>query len=190
MSNFDELVVELDELAELRKAQTANPDEDQLGDEDEDEGADAALGKSFSLKLENGEDLEAVDGTELVKSLISRLDDADTTLMERDEALQKALRVSIDMIKGQADDIADLKKQIKAIGSTGVGRKATVTIAEKPEVGVLQKAEEGMSGLEFLAKAEGAMMSGKITGHELALAESALNRGAQVRPDIVSRVVG
>ena len=195
--SFENLVKDLEDLDELRKSQASVEGEGNTdggeGDVtvDADADADEYLGKSFSLKLENGEELEAIDGTALVKSLMSRMDDQELTHKEQADTLQKAMGLAVDLIKSQGADIDNLKQQVQAIGSSGAGRKTTVSIAEKPEIGQLQKSEPtGMSGKEFLAKAESAMMSGRISGQDLAIVEASLNRGVPVRDDIKDRVFG
>jgi hypothetical protein len=180
--NFESLLNDLNALEELRKSSAVTSGSDDVL---------SGLGKSFALKLENGDELEAVDGTELVKSLITRLDTQESTVAERNETLQKALGVTVDLIKGLSAEVGTLRTQFAAFGSGGAGRKTTVSISEKPSTGTMQKSEpDGMSAHAFLAKAEEAMNSGRITGMDLSLAETSVNRGVPVRDDIVRRVLG
>ena len=194
--SFENLISDLEELAALRKAHSEPDgdeglDNDNDGDDDSDKDGDETLGKSMSVTLDNGEQIDAVDGTELVKSLVNRLDTADASHAEKFELMQKSMGMAVDMIKSQETEIAKLRDLVKSFGNSGAGRKTTVSIAEKPEIGQMQKSEaKGMSGHEFLAKAEGAMKAGRITGLELSIAEASLNRGAPVREDIVNRVIG
>lgn len=180
----------LNDLDELRKSQEAGGSV--LGAGQGEGGELGELGKSFSLTLENGEELEAMDGTELVKSLMTRIDSNEATFKEQVELMSKSMTVAVDLIKSQGAQIAELTKSMNAFGATGTGRKTTLSIAEKPAAGeVLQKSEEvtSMPGHEFLAKAEGAMRSGRISGMQLAIAEGALNRGEAVPAHIVDAVV-
>lgn len=180
-------------------AEDGNPDADGDGQndvsgeatdgdaDDEGEGEEGeSMGKSFSFTLEDGTVVEAQDGTELVKSLIARVEGTE-------EVMSKALGAAVDLIGKQGDMIKSLQEQITALGSTGRGRKAVLSVAEKPAAGDLKKSlgqeeEKGMSVNEFMAKALSAQTAGKITGLDIARAESALNKGLPVPQDIVARV--
>lgn len=153
------------------------------GDDDEGE----PMGKSLSFTLEDGTTVEAIDGTELVKSLIHRVE-----ITEAD--MTKALGTAVDLIKSQGEQLKEqseliksLQEQVKALAGEGRGRKAVVSVTERPSV--LKKSEpEGITPDQFMAKAIDAMRAGRLTGHDVARAESYLNRGMDVPADIVARV--
>ena len=151
------------------------------GDKD-DEGMPMA--KSFKFTLEDGTEVEAQDGSELVKSLGERLDATETTMA-------KALGQAVDLIKGQGEMIKSMQDQIKKLSGEGRGRKAVVSIVEKPGPGegVMAKSEsQGMSHEQFFAKALTAQKEGRLSGTDIAIAESCLNRGEAIPANIVARV--
>lgn len=209
MSQFDELIQELNGLQAdqelMTKALPADDGEDEEkiqaaaaeggsdhqepdGDEDgEGEGDGDAdnkpMAKSFKFTLEDGTEVEAEDGTELVKSLQARVETTEQTMA-------KALEQTLNLVKGQSELIKSMQDQIKKLSGEGRGRKTVVSVVEKP-VGTMVKSmqPEGVSPDEFFAKALTAQREGRISGSEIALAETMLNRGQQIPPAILQRVM-
>lgn len=164
-----------------------------LGDEGKGEGEgggdgddEETMGKSFALKLEDGTELEAIDGTELVKSLMARVESNEGTVM-------KALGTAVDLLGKQGNMIKSLQDEVKKLAGEGRGRKTVVSVSEKPVAGATmaksQGAADGLSANEFMAKALAAQASGRLTGLDVARAESALNKGLPVPQDVVNRVI-
>lgn len=217
MSQYEKLLEELETMAKAMPgddgadddkvqaaAAAANPDADGdgendvtgddlnpegLGDEGEGEGDgddEETMGKSFALKLEDGTELEAIDGTELVKSLMARVESNEGTVM-------KALGTAVDLLGKQGNMIKSLQDEVKKLAGEGRGRKTVVSVSEKPVAGATmaksQGAADGLSANEFMAKALAAQASGRLTGLDVARAESALNKGLPVPQDVVNRVV-
>lgn len=217
MSQYEKLLEELETMAKAMPgdegvdddkiqaaAAAANPDADGdgendvtgddlnpegLGDEGEGEGDgddEETMGKSFALKLEDGTELEAIDGTELVKSLMARVESNEGTVM-------KALGTAVDLLGKQGDMIKSLQDEVKKLAGEGRGRKTVVSVSEKPVAGATmaksQGAADGLSANEFMAKALAAQASGRLTGLDVARAESALNKGLPVPQDVVNRVI-
>lgn len=169
-------------------AEDGNPDADGDGDNDvlDDDEGEESMTKSFSFELENGDVIEALDGTALVKSLINRLDSTESTL-------HKALGAAADLIGKQGDMIKSLQNQVSRLGDAGRGRKTMVSVVDKPAVGDMKKSlsgsePQGISPQEFMAKALNAQAAGRVTGLDVVRAESALNKGLPVPQDIVARV--
>ena len=79
------------------------------------------------------------------------------------------------------------------LAGEGRGRKTVVSVSEKPVAGATmaksQGAADGLSANEFMAKALAAQASGRLTGLDVARAESALNKGLPVPQDVVNRVI-
>lgn len=151
------------------------------GDEDDD---GKPMAKSFKFTLEDGTEVEAQDGSELVKSLSDRIEKNEGQMM-------KALETAVGLLKGQGDLIKSMQDQIKKLSGEGRGRKAVVSVVEKPEPGasVMAKSEPaGMSHDQFFAKALTAQREGRISGTDIAIAESCLNRGESIPAHIVQRV--
>lgn len=168
----------------------AEPDADDFGGEPDGDADDEPLGKSFRFTLEDGQEVEAVDGTELVKSLMARFDAFGSTVAQKEEAMTKALGAAVDLIKSQGEAIATLQTEVKRLASEGRGRKAVVSVAEKPAAGTMMKSEPaGISGEEFMAKALSAQKVGRITALEVSKAEGYLLKGLAVPADIVNRVL-
>ena len=217
MSQYEKLLEELETMAKAMPgddaadddkiaaaAANANPDADGDGDNDVtgehiepdgDEGVgaeggdgdgDETMGKSFALKLEDGTELEAIDGTELVKSLMARVESNEGTVM-------KALGTAVDLLGKQGNMIKSLQDEVKKLAGEGRGRKTVVSVSEKPVAGATmaksQGAADGLSANEFMAKALAAQASGRLTGLDVARAESALNKGLPVPQDVVNRVI-
>ena len=217
MSQYKKLLEELETMAKAMPgddaadddkiaaaAANANPDADGDGDNDVtgehiepdgDEGAgaeggdgdgDETMGKSFALKLDDGTELEAIDGTELVKSLMARVESNEGVVM-------KALGTAVELIGKQGDMIKSLQDEVKKLAGEGRGRKTVVSVSEKPVAGATmaksQGAADGLSANEFMAKALAAQASGRLTGLDVARAESALNKGLPVPQDVVNRVI-
>lgn len=156
-------------------------------DDEEGDGSDGGNGgepmaKSFSFTLEDGTVIEAQDGTELVKSLMGRVD-------ARDQQFLKAFESLTTVVKAQDQLIKSLQGDIKKFSGEGRGRKAVVTPVSKPAAGApAVPAKEGMTGQEFMTKCMDALGAGRITSVDVSRAESALNRGVPVPQDIVARV--
>ena len=154
-------------------------EEDQSEDDaDKDEGMD----KSFHFTLDDGTEVEAQDGTKLVKSLMSRIE-------KNEETLAKALGTAVDLIKSQGTMIKSLQDKVNQLSGQGRGRKAIVSVVEKQStLAKSEQEEEGMTAHEFMAKALTAQAEGRITGNDVARAESYLNKGMPIPADIVARV--
>lgn len=169
-------------------------------DEDEDDG-DEALGKSFEVVGANGEAVKAYDATDLIKSLNGRVEGLETgfaDVAERRESLGKSLGLITDLLKSQsaqitkqADEIATLQKSIGTLGNQGAGRKAVLTLSEKPDLALTKSVQpDGVSGNELLAKADAGQKQGRLTASDVARVEAYLNKGMSPPADLVSRVMG
>lgn len=165
-------------------AEDADVDDEKRDGEGEGEGDEVPMGKSFSLKLDDGTEIEAVDGTQLVKSLMARVEASE-------EQAAKGLEMAVSLLKQQGEMIKSLQGQVAKLANEGRGRKTVVSIAEKKSVAEpLQKSQsdEGIPVGEFMAKCLSLQAAGKLTGLDVARAESALNKGLPVPADIMARV--
>lgn len=165
------------------------------GDNGGNDGDDV-LGKSFDVTTAGGAKVKAYDATALLKSLSDRMETIEGSIASNEEdrvSIAKSLSSIADLLKSNANEIETLKKSLADMGDQGRGRKAVLTVMEKPQVGTMAKSE-GASGTmgrkEFMAKADEAMKAGRISGGELSLAETYLNRGGAVPEELVSRVMG
>lgn len=167
------------------------------GDGDEDE----VLGKSFDVVGADGEPVKAYDATELIKSMATRIDELETgfaDVAERREHLGKSLGLMTDLIKSQsaqitkqAEQLETLQKSVAAMGNQGAGRKAILTLNEKPDLALAKSAQpDGVSGNDLLAKAEAGLKAGRLTASDVSRTEAYLNKGMSPPADLVSRVMG
>jgi small-conductance mechanosensitive channel len=185
-------------LGDLQKLTKAMPAEDEEADEKiqaaggdetegEDEGAEdeppAKKGKkkppfmkSMTVTLEDGTEVEAEDGTELVKSLTESLGALSTHIDESDTMLAKTIGETVTLLKAQGAAIAAMQTQLKAIAGEGRGRKAVVNLVEKPAAAG-GAAGEGLNPDLFMAKAISKMGEGRLAGNEVAFIEASFNRG-------------
>jgi hypothetical protein len=192
-------------------------------DEDEDEeGAgnkgEKPLAKSFSLQLEDGTEVEAFDGTALIKSFTEQLAAAGERLQtvelhaqSHSEQVMKALGTAADLLAGQAHAIKtanatiaaqgkaleetgalvkSLQERVETLANAGRGRASTVSMNEKPAAdGALVKSMgEPMSKQEILAKSLAAMQTGKISGLEASGIETRVNLGLPVDPVLLAKI--
>lgn len=207
--NFEELLKALQETdddaaATLAKAEAMEPEDDEdeaeegegegKGDdaaiaaaaaEAEDKPAPAEFGKSFEFTDAEGNTQKAVDATELVKSLMARQDSTDDTLA-------KALTTMTGTLQKQGELIKSMAAQIKDLSSQGRGRKAVLSISEKPDAGTLAKSEganEGISAEQFFAKANAAFDAGKLTGRELTVIDVCKRSNQPIDPSLIQKVL-
>jgi hypothetical protein len=155
------------------------------GTEGESKDKGEPFGKSFTIKLDDGTEVEAVDGAQLIKSLVDRVE-------TNEGAMAKALGLAVGLIKGQGELIKSLTDQVGKLNSQGVGRKAILSIAEKaPAATELAKSipdANAVTGEEVMAKAMIAQSAGRITGLDVIKLEGSINRGMQPPEDILRRV--
>ena len=153
------------------------PDEDNEGGPSDGDADNEPMGKSFTFTTDDGDEVQAFDATELLKSLTTRVDDNTV-------ALRKALSLTVETLGKQDQQIKALRADVAALKASGRGRKAVVTVPTP-----MQKSEPApATGQEFMAKCLAAQSQGRITGIDVARAEAALNRGIPVPQDIVARV--
>lgn len=220
MSAFEKLLGELSaaqtETEDLAKSLTANGEGEGAGEagagaagggEGGEGGAGAAggeagagageggaggegLAKSFKVKTADGQELDAIDGTEMLKALEQRV-------ATGEESLGKALGGLINLVKGQGALIKSLSEQVKALGAQGRGRKTILSITEKAPLAKSHGAGgeggagagEGPTVEEFLMKSEAAWKSGALTGKEFNTIDVACRMGAEIEPGLIKKVM-
>lgn len=147
---------------------------------------DEVLGKALQLTDDKGNAVEAYDGTALVKSLIARMDGSD-------EQLQKAFTGMHTLVKAQGETIKALVDQVKKLSSEPRGRKAILAVHDKNGAGddTLAKGGDstGMTGEQFMLKAQTCFNKGLLTGVQLTTADVALRSGQPIPTEILSKVV-
>ncbi len=142
-------------------------------------GDGAPMAKSFTVKLPDGTEVEAQDGTAMVKALSDRIEANEGQVL-------KALSTAVSLLKSLSDRVA-------ALSNEGRGRKAMLTVTEKPAGGeaalTKSQATEGLSAEQFLLKAQDCMKAGRLTGGELMQAEAFINRNLPPPDAIVRKVL-
>ncbi|MEY8688457.1 MAG: hypothetical protein AB9M53_01075 [Leptothrix sp. (in: b-proteobacteria)] len=215
--NFEALLAELtDEVATMSKAMPMDGDDDKKimaaaeegeangedGDEDDEMDADGKpvakkpmdkpFGKSMTVTTEEGEEVEAIDGTELVKGLMDQVQGFGAKLeaaQSSEATLAKALEQTLTVVKGQGELIKSLQAQVGKLSDAGRGRKSSVTVHEPPTIAKSMDAGAAtITPNELMAKCFAAQQAGRLTGLDVARAENYLNSGASVPADILSRI--
>ncbi len=161
-----------------------NPEDE--NEEDETKGEEKAEGdkKPMVKAIIDGEEVDAVDATEIIKSLQDRV-------LGVEETLVKALQTTLNTVKTQGDMIKSLQEKFAKISSQGSGRKTVLSIVEKPEVGgeTMVKSEQGITPDAFFAKAQAAFDSNKITGLELTTIDVSLRSGQALPPELIAKTL-
>lgn len=201
---------------EKKKAEGEDEDDDKEGDgKGGKKGEKGDMVKSFAIKLENGETVEVADAGEMLKSLTARFEQSEEKVLATLTAAVQIINAQGAMLKSQSDKLAtaetavaehattitsqgDLIKSLQSdlakFGNTGAGRKAVLSVTERTTgTSTAAAAKSGMpDGVTpdvFFAKAMDKQSQGRITGADIALAESCLNHGMAIPDTIVSRVL-
>lgn len=179
-------------------------------------GGEEHMQKSFSIQAADGSTIEVQDASELIKALSGRLDETTQTVFQTLESATSVIKAQGALIKSMTDKIAaqetllgaqttkideqatlvkSLRTDLDKFGSSGSGRRAVVTVAERtaaPATETMAKGgmPEGVTTETFFAKAMDLQKAGRLTGADIALAEAALNSGIAVPAGIVQRVLG
>lgn len=196
---FDKLLGELETMTKALPA--PNMDDDNKiataagegGEDDEDKDkldADGKpMAKSFQVTLADGSVVEAEDGTELVKSLLARIDGTEDTLA-------KALGSAVGLIKAQGEALAantalvkSLQSKVAELSGEGRGRKTVVSVHEKPGTTLVKSESEGMTHGEFMAKSNAAFTAGRISGKDFTVIDVSLRSNVAIDPALVSKVL-
>lgn len=203
MSEYDKLLEELDLLqkaygdddGDQKIAAAAEDDDDEHdepdadnaggpsdGDEDnEDDDEDfQPIAKSFAFQLDTGETVEAVDGTELLKSLSD-------SVAETDARLAKSFGEAVSLMKSMHGEIAGLKKQVAKLSGEGRGRKAVVNVHENAEP--MAKSQSGLTPNDLMAKAQAAFAEGKLSGRELNEIDASLRMREAPNPSLIAKAL-
>ena len=172
-----------DEAIQAAAAEGDDADDKNPEDNEPDEG-DKPIAKSVTAMVD-GEEVEAIDATELLKSLQDRVD-------EHDDVLTKALTTTLATVKAQGEMIKSLNAEMKKLAGKGAGRKTVLTVVEKPAAGeqdMTKSQQDGMTTGEFMAKANAAFAAGKLTGIELTTADVAIRQGAPIPAGIMAKAL-
>ncbi len=151
-----------------------------------------------ALKVVNaeGEETDAVDATDLLKSLMEK-----TETIEANSTT--GLRAVLGVVAKQGELIKSLTETVGALRTQGTGRRSVLAVAEKPGTAaeVLAKSletsgaadasaanETGMPREEFFSKALAAAEKGLISYHECNHSETLVNKGGSPLASVVAAV--
>lgn len=203
----------LDDLETLQKSYAAEEDDKKIqaaaaeakGEEDEEEldengkpivkpaakkegEEDAPMAKSFIVTTADGEKHEAVDGTELIKSLNDKVEALQKGAESEKTDLTKSLTILADVIKSQGALIKSLNDKVEIISNQGAGRKSVTT--PTPAMIKSLQSDQPLSGQEFMLKANAAFDAGRITGKDLTVCDVALRMGSTLDQNLVNKILG
>lgn len=176
--------------AKIKAAAGSEPD----GDEGDPEGGDGdgdepeVMSKSLPVvrALVDGKEVEAVDGTELVKSLMTQVEQLGKQSTGTEERMAKALEQTLAVVKGQGALIKSLTEQVAALRSAGRGRKATLSVNESTLTKAIPAAAPSRE--EVMTKALAAQSAGRIGGMQVARIEGYLNHGMALPADLAAAI--
>jgi len=168
-------------------------------------GKGKPLNKSFLLTMADGSEMEAFDGTEMLKSLTARLEASEGELaaeIQRGQATEgkvlKSLQAAVGLIaeqmetlKSQGTMIKSLNERIGVLASTGRGIRsvrAVTDIAGTELNKSLGGQGQAMSNQQILAKSLGAMKAGRISGLDATRIETSINLGVPVPAELLSAI--
>ena len=206
-SDFDALLSELDTLAksqptldDVKAIQGAageggdgdddnDPDDDGDGAGDSDgDGDGQPMAKSFRVMGAGGEEIEAIDGGELIKGLMAQQ-------AQQGEQMTKALTGVVSHIRRRDELLKSLIEQVTALGVQGRGRKSSVTVHDRAAADPLAKGGQQQAQTltcdQVLAKAFALYQQGKggFTSLDIAGLEARRNRGEPAPASMVERVL-
>jgi len=176
---------EEDDEAKARKAAEADKDKDKGGKDCDDKGEGKPFGKSMTLTDADGNAVEAVDATELVKSLNEQVG-ALTAGIEGDRAaLTKSIETLTSIATKQQEMIKSLRADMAAFSNQGRGRKSVT----EPNVDLQKGGEAPLNASTLMAKANAAYDAGRINGKELTVVDVALRYGHDIDQSITNRIM-
>lgn len=154
-----------------------------------DDGEDGVpMAKSFSGTTADGEPFEAVDGTELIKSLNDKVEALQKGAETEKTDLTKSLTILATVIKSQGALIKSLNDKVEALSNQGSGRKS-VTSPTGAMIKSLQS-DQPLDAQGFMLKANAAFDAGRITGKDLTVCDVALRMGSMLDQNLVNKILG
>lgn len=155
-------------------------------------GEGQPLVKSMKVKLEDGSEVDAIDGGEMLKALEARIDTGEKNTTQ-------AVTQLVALVKSQGALIKSLGEQVTGLRAEGRGRKTVLAVTERVPAGgqpmakggdAAHAGEQGEVGVEeFLAKSESAWKSGAITGKEFTTIDVACRSKSELDPGLIKKVL-
>ncbi len=142
--------------------------------------------KSFTVTLENGEEVEAFNGEWILKSMQDRMDEIESTLDRSGKDGADAITETTQLIKSLIADNKRINAKIDALMASGSGRKSTLNIHERRTVGEFPDTPNPQ---QIMAKALEAQRQGRLSGADIARLDSYFGRG-QTPPETLLAKIG
>lgn len=148
------------------------------------DGEGETFGKSFEVTNPDGSKSEAIDATDLVKSILARQESTEANLTKAIEALTGVAQKQGELIKSLSNKVAELSTQ-------GRGRKSQLVVVEKPDSALTKSDAEpkGLSIEDFMIKANNAFAAKKISGQELTVIDVCKRSNQAIDPALVQKVI-
>lgn len=181
----EEEAEEEEEDDEKIRSASEDGDDDEDDREYEEEKREGKMTKSISALID-GQEVEAIDATEVIKSLTGRLDAQESALAKVLSSTLGIIKSQGVMIKEQGQMIKSLNSKLAKLSNEGAGRKAVVTVHE-PSVVAKSQADDGWTPQKVLAKANDAWKQGKISGLELNMVDVAVRNGDSIPQAILAK---
>jgi len=194
----------LEELDELQKAMPTPdlPDEEEDEDEDDkkqhdepdadndgglidDDEDNEPMTKSFRFELDSGESIEAIDATELIKSLHADIYRLRSNQAQDESAVEQGIAGLLKVVKSQGQLLKSLQAQVAKLGNSGNGRKS-VLFADNE---MLKAQAPELTSEQLMLKAQTAYDAGRITGKELSTLDVLMRYGETPDADLVRRIL-
>jgi hypothetical protein len=194
MSEFAKLLSDIGNL----QSEPLNKSDPAGGDEKKDPKDEPKVGGTGNSADEELKKSVGEHGDQFLKALDEKLGG-----FMSEEMMNKALVVIADVLRGQGDliksqqekigeqnaTLTQLSEKLKEVSAEGKGRKAVVSVANKPSPLQKSEPEDGMDAREFMAKCMEASKAGKITALDVSIAENYVGKGIPVPESIVKRVI-
>jgi hypothetical protein len=200
---FDKLLGELETMTKALPSADASDDKkiqaaageggDDVNAKKEGEGEDGEGGemaKSFKVTLADGTELEAQDGTELVKSLMDKVGAQEDLMVKALDQTLTIIKAQGEQLKAQDGLIKSLTTKVEALGKQGTGRKSILDV--HAQASTLAKSlgaqEQGPTPQDIMAKSQAAFAAGKISGQEANTIDVSLRMGAAIEPALLAKL--
>jgi hypothetical protein len=148
---------------------------------DGDEGK--PFGKSFTLIAEDGTEAEAIDGTDLIKSLQDEVVALGQSAKDEKEDLTKSITILSNVIKSQGSLIKSLQEDVAKLSNQGAGRKSIMAPTQD-----MAKSMQPISTETFMMKANAAFNAGRISGKELTVCDVSMRHNESIEPALISKI--
>lgn len=153
----------------------------------EGEGADAGAGEGEAKvvkALVDGVEVDAVDGTAMVKALTDRLEKGEVNLEKVVGSFVAVSKQQSSMIKSLIDTVKEQGEMLKALGSQPAGRRSVQNV--KPAA---QQPAGDLTPKSFMLKAQKAYDDKKINGVELSTLDVCLRTNQAPSQELFERVM-